>query len=144
MAFKYAQVMASDIVLYKDDMENDKFQHQNNSNLGAVTDAKILMASEKIKTKINDNLKTESLTEFEFKKQNPAAFNLKTEQNYFLPKKIHAQTNVNIKIVGIDLGTSRCCAAINRNDEIITIPLDSQGKRDFIKMDVLEDFVRNF
>uniref|UniRef100_A0A914PBL1 Heat shock protein 70 n=1 Tax=Panagrolaimus davidi TaxID=227884 RepID=A0A914PBL1_9BILA len=31
--------------------------------------------------------------------------------------------------IGIDLGTSRCCAAVNRRSGIITVPLDNKGER---------------
>uniref|UniRef100_A0A914QU64 Hypoxia up-regulated protein 1 n=1 Tax=Panagrolaimus davidi TaxID=227884 RepID=A0A914QU64_9BILA len=34
-----------------------------------------------------------------------------------------------VKIVGIDLGTTRCCAAVNRNGRIETVALENTGER---------------
>uniref|UniRef100_A0AC34F971 Heat shock protein 70 n=1 Tax=Panagrolaimus sp. ES5 TaxID=591445 RepID=A0AC34F971_9BILA len=36
---------------------------------------------------------------------------------------------IRFQAVGIDLGTSRCCVAVNRNGGIATIPLDNSGER---------------
>uniref|UniRef100_A0A914QY36 Heat shock protein 70 n=1 Tax=Panagrolaimus davidi TaxID=227884 RepID=A0A914QY36_9BILA len=44
---------------------------------------------------------------------------------YNFPQKATAKSEK----IGIDLGTTRCCVAVNRNGVIITIPLDSTGER---------------
>uniref|UniRef100_A0AC34FKK7 Heat shock protein 70 n=1 Tax=Panagrolaimus sp. ES5 TaxID=591445 RepID=A0AC34FKK7_9BILA len=48
--------------------------------------------------------------------------------SYTLPTKI-VTNNDQIKAVGIDLGTSRCCAAVNRRNGIETVVLDNNGER---------------
>uniref|UniRef100_A0AC34F9Q0 Uncharacterized protein n=1 Tax=Panagrolaimus sp. ES5 TaxID=591445 RepID=A0AC34F9Q0_9BILA len=45
--------------------------------------------------------------------------------SYLLGTLIKAQ----ITAVGIDLGTSRCCAAVNRKNGIVTVQLDNTGER---------------
>uniref|UniRef100_A0A914QWP9 Heat shock protein 70 n=1 Tax=Panagrolaimus davidi TaxID=227884 RepID=A0A914QWP9_9BILA len=47
--------------------------------------------------------------------------------DYILPKKITAVSKIDA--VGIDLGTSRCCAAVSRKNGIETVPLDNKGER---------------
>uniref|UniRef100_A0A914Q274 Heat shock protein 70 n=1 Tax=Panagrolaimus davidi TaxID=227884 RepID=A0A914Q274_9BILA len=42
---------------------------------------------------------------------------------------ISTRSNDDKEVVGIDLGTSRCCAAVNRKNGITTIPLDNTGER---------------
>uniref|UniRef100_A0AC35FZ74 Heat shock protein 70 n=1 Tax=Panagrolaimus sp. PS1159 TaxID=55785 RepID=A0AC35FZ74_9BILA len=48
--------------------------------------------------------------------------------NYVIPKK-EILLKKDFPVIGIDLGTSRCCAAVNRNDGIATVPLDNTGER---------------
>uniref|UniRef100_A0AC34F434 Heat shock protein 70 n=1 Tax=Panagrolaimus sp. ES5 TaxID=591445 RepID=A0AC34F434_9BILA len=47
---------------------------------------------------------------------------------YLIPKKDILLTS-NFQAIGIDLGTSRCCAAVNRVNGIQVIPLDYTGER---------------
>uniref|UniRef100_A0AC34FEM0 Heat shock protein 70 n=1 Tax=Panagrolaimus sp. ES5 TaxID=591445 RepID=A0AC34FEM0_9BILA len=50
-------------------------------------------------------------------------------QKYVIPKKSLATNSEKIDVVGIDLGTSRCCAAVNRKNGIETVALDYKGER---------------
>uniref|UniRef100_A0AC35G468 Uncharacterized protein n=1 Tax=Panagrolaimus sp. PS1159 TaxID=55785 RepID=A0AC35G468_9BILA len=47
---------------------------------------------------------------------------------YVIPKRIFTNDE-RINAVGIDLGTTRCCAAVNRKNGIQTAPLDNLGQR---------------
>uniref|UniRef100_A0AC34FP11 Uncharacterized protein n=1 Tax=Panagrolaimus sp. ES5 TaxID=591445 RepID=A0AC34FP11_9BILA len=49
-------------------------------------------------------------------------------QKYFIPRKIDLYDN-KINAVGIDLGTSRCCMAVSRNNKIETVALENTGER---------------
>uniref|UniRef100_A0AC34G4T2 Heat shock protein 70 n=1 Tax=Panagrolaimus sp. ES5 TaxID=591445 RepID=A0AC34G4T2_9BILA len=52
----------------------------------------------------------------------------KTPKLYSIPKEIKFE-NINIKAVGIDLGTSRCCVAVNRINGIETVGIENVGGR---------------
>uniref|UniRef100_A0AC34FIM0 Heat shock protein 70 n=1 Tax=Panagrolaimus sp. ES5 TaxID=591445 RepID=A0AC34FIM0_9BILA len=47
---------------------------------------------------------------------------------YSFPEHI-STNNILVHAVGIDLGTSRCCAAVNRKNGIVTVQLDNTGER---------------
>uniref|UniRef100_A0AC34G0K9 Heat shock protein 70 n=1 Tax=Panagrolaimus sp. ES5 TaxID=591445 RepID=A0AC34G0K9_9BILA len=47
---------------------------------------------------------------------------------FVIPKK-EILLKADFQAAGIDLGTSRCCVAVNRNGVIVTIPLDNSGER---------------
>uniref|UniRef100_A0A914ZBE9 Heat shock protein 70 n=1 Tax=Panagrolaimus superbus TaxID=310955 RepID=A0A914ZBE9_9BILA len=49
-------------------------------------------------------------------------------QRYTIPKQI-STNNKEINVVGIDLGTTRCCAAVNRKNGIQTVALENTGER---------------
>jgi heat shock protein 1/8 len=49
-------------------------------------------------------------------------------ETYTIPKKIELNDE-NIEAVGIDLGTSQCCVAVNRRNGIETVPIDNSGER---------------
>uniref|UniRef100_A0AC35GN54 Heat shock protein 70 n=1 Tax=Panagrolaimus sp. PS1159 TaxID=55785 RepID=A0AC35GN54_9BILA len=51
-----------------------------------------------------------------------------SSETYCIPKHVFT-TDENINVVGIDLGTTRCCAAVNRKNGIQTTLLDNQGQR---------------
>uniref|UniRef100_A0AC34GTC3 Heat shock protein 70 n=1 Tax=Panagrolaimus sp. ES5 TaxID=591445 RepID=A0AC34GTC3_9BILA len=48
---------------------------------------------------------------------------------YTFPNKNLIKDSVEINAVGIDLGTTRCCAAVNRKNGINTVALDNKGER---------------
>uniref|UniRef100_A0A914QEQ7 Uncharacterized protein n=1 Tax=Panagrolaimus davidi TaxID=227884 RepID=A0A914QEQ7_9BILA len=50
------------------------------------------------------------------------------KEHFTIPQKPNIK-NVEINGIGIDLGTSRCCAAVNRKNKIETVALDNQGQR---------------
>uniref|UniRef100_A0AC34F552 Heat shock protein 70 n=1 Tax=Panagrolaimus sp. ES5 TaxID=591445 RepID=A0AC34F552_9BILA len=50
------------------------------------------------------------------------------QMNFPFPRKVVID-NISIKVIGIDLGTSRCCAAVNRKNGISTVQLDNTGER---------------
>uniref|UniRef100_A0AC34F713 Heat shock protein 70 n=1 Tax=Panagrolaimus sp. ES5 TaxID=591445 RepID=A0AC34F713_9BILA len=50
------------------------------------------------------------------------------ENDFDIPQKDELNT-ANFEAIGIDLGTSRCCAAVNRRNGIQAIPLDYCGER---------------
>uniref|UniRef100_A0AC34FQQ7 Heat shock protein 70 n=1 Tax=Panagrolaimus sp. ES5 TaxID=591445 RepID=A0AC34FQQ7_9BILA len=58
----------------------------------------------------------------------PSTTEYSNDQSFILPKKIQPN-NAKINAVGIDLGTSRCCAAVNRRNGIETVALDYKGER---------------
>uniref|UniRef100_A0AC34GKJ6 Heat shock protein 70 n=1 Tax=Panagrolaimus sp. ES5 TaxID=591445 RepID=A0AC34GKJ6_9BILA len=49
------------------------------------------------------------------------------KNDFLLLKKITTYTENDV--IGIDLGTSRCCAAVNRKNGIETVALDNKGER---------------
>uniref|UniRef100_A0AC35F076 Heat shock protein 70 n=1 Tax=Panagrolaimus sp. PS1159 TaxID=55785 RepID=A0AC35F076_9BILA len=50
------------------------------------------------------------------------------KEHFTIPQKPNIK-NDEINGTGIDLGTSRCCAAVNRKNKIETVALDNQGQR---------------
>uniref|UniRef100_A0A914XXM3 Heat shock protein 70 n=1 Tax=Panagrolaimus superbus TaxID=310955 RepID=A0A914XXM3_9BILA len=54
--------------------------------------------------------------------------NLTNDKMFAFPKRI-TDENSNINAVGIDLGTSRCCVAVNRKSGIETVGLENTGER---------------
>uniref|UniRef100_A0A914P1J8 Heat shock protein 70 n=1 Tax=Panagrolaimus davidi TaxID=227884 RepID=A0A914P1J8_9BILA len=51
-----------------------------------------------------------------------------SDKGFRIPKRIFTNDE-NINAVGIDLGTTRCCVAVNRKNGIETALLDNQGQR---------------
>uniref|UniRef100_A0AC34F1U2 Heat shock protein 70 n=1 Tax=Panagrolaimus sp. ES5 TaxID=591445 RepID=A0AC34F1U2_9BILA len=52
----------------------------------------------------------------------------KLPKKYFIPKKIDIY-DVSINVIGIDLGTTRCCMGINRNNKIEIVAIENTGGR---------------
>uniref|UniRef100_A0AC34FY44 Heat shock protein 70 n=1 Tax=Panagrolaimus sp. ES5 TaxID=591445 RepID=A0AC34FY44_9BILA len=50
------------------------------------------------------------------------------QTSYIFPKKF-ITNNVNINAVGIDLGTTRCCVAVNRKSGIETVAIENESSR---------------
>uniref|UniRef100_A0A914PET9 Heat shock protein 70 n=1 Tax=Panagrolaimus davidi TaxID=227884 RepID=A0A914PET9_9BILA len=53
---------------------------------------------------------------------------VKTHSFFYIPR-IQAPFNIEKNVIGIDLGTSRCCVAVIRKNGITTVPLDNTGER---------------
>uniref|UniRef100_A0AC34FIN9 Heat shock protein 70 n=1 Tax=Panagrolaimus sp. ES5 TaxID=591445 RepID=A0AC34FIN9_9BILA len=49
--------------------------------------------------------------------------------NFFAIPQKDVLLKTNFQAIGIDLGTSRCCAAVNRKNGVQTVPLDNTGER---------------
>uniref|UniRef100_A0A914QJB7 Heat shock protein 70 n=1 Tax=Panagrolaimus davidi TaxID=227884 RepID=A0A914QJB7_9BILA len=73
----------------------------------------------------NTNAKIENSGEV-LKELMPSAF---SDTRYFTMSTKKISNKIKINAVGIDLGTSRCCAAVNRNNGIEAFPLDNTGER---------------